>query len=165
MTKSPEPVDVQVGKLIRAQRQAIGWSQTQLADAIGLTFQQVQKYEKGFNRVGSSRLVQIASTRRMLSVKMASLDRAKLHARFVEHKISSGTKVATEFPFVELAAVCFKAAEWMPQGTAAQAVRKNAAIFYTRGIAKKEAAPSEKSAKKMIFDYMITNWINEQNQK
>jgi len=54
--KSPEPVDIQLDKLIRTQRLAKGMSQTALAEKLGVTFQQVQKYEKGANRVGSSRL-------------------------------------------------------------------------------------------------------------
>lgn len=56
-----KPVDVFVGERINARRLEIGMSQQKLADAIGLTFQQVQKYEKGINRVSSSRLVQIAN--------------------------------------------------------------------------------------------------------
>jgi transcriptional regulator with XRE-family HTH domain len=60
MAKSPEPVDIRVGQLIRAQRVALGMSQTALAEKLGLTFQQVQKYEKSANRVSASRLVQIA---------------------------------------------------------------------------------------------------------
>jgi transcriptional regulator with XRE-family HTH domain len=58
--KSPEAVDIQVGAFIRSQRLALGMSQTALADKLDITFQQVQKYEKGTNRVGSSRLVKIA---------------------------------------------------------------------------------------------------------
>src|SRR5450631_4310952 len=58
--KSPEVVDVQVGQLIRTQRLAMSMSQTALGEKLGITFQQVQKYEKGTNRVGSSRLVRIA---------------------------------------------------------------------------------------------------------
>jgi transcriptional regulator with XRE-family HTH domain len=60
MTKSPGPVDVRVGHLIRVQRVALGMPQTVLAKKLGLTFQQVQKYEKGINRVSASRLIQIA---------------------------------------------------------------------------------------------------------
>jgi transcriptional regulator with XRE-family HTH domain len=52
----PNPIDVHVGRQIRLRRTLLGMSQSTLADAIGLTFQQVQKYEKGSNRVGSSRL-------------------------------------------------------------------------------------------------------------
>jgi transcriptional regulator with XRE-family HTH domain len=60
--KAPEPVDIQVGELIKAQRAAIGVSLGTLGDAIGVTFQQIQKYEKGTNRVSASRLVMIAAT-------------------------------------------------------------------------------------------------------
>ncbi len=52
----PNPIDVHVGARIRLRRTLLGMSQEKLADAIGLTFQQVQKYERGANRVGSSRL-------------------------------------------------------------------------------------------------------------
>jgi len=52
----PNPIDVHVGNRIRLRRTLLGISQTVLADALGLTFQQVQKYEKGTNRVSSSRL-------------------------------------------------------------------------------------------------------------
>jgi transcriptional regulator with XRE-family HTH domain len=56
----PDKLDVALGLQIRHRRKALGVSQTALADAIGLTFQQVQKYERGFNRVSFSRLVDIA---------------------------------------------------------------------------------------------------------
>jgi transcriptional regulator with XRE-family HTH domain len=56
----PNPIDVHVGARIRTQRKLSGMTQTQLADHLGVTFQQVQKYEKGTNRVGSSRLARIA---------------------------------------------------------------------------------------------------------
>jgi transcriptional regulator with XRE-family HTH domain len=49
-----------IGSRVRARRTMLGMSQERLADALGLTFQQVQKYEKGMNRVGASRLLQIA---------------------------------------------------------------------------------------------------------
>jgi transcriptional regulator with XRE-family HTH domain len=57
----PNPIDVHVGGRIRLQRILLGISQMALAEAIGLTFQQVQKYEKGANRVSSSRLVDMAN--------------------------------------------------------------------------------------------------------
>lgn len=60
MTKQVEQVDKLVGRNIRIFRTAKGISQTELGNAIGVTFQQVQKYERGFNRVGSSRLAKIA---------------------------------------------------------------------------------------------------------
>lgn len=59
MVKRVEQVDKTVGQNIRIFRNAKGMSQTELGDAIGVTFQQVQKYEKGANRVGSSRLAMI----------------------------------------------------------------------------------------------------------
>jgi transcriptional regulator with XRE-family HTH domain len=59
--KTPNPIDKYVGSRIRMRRLLIGMSQEKLGDAIGLTFQQVQKYEKGTNRVGASRLQQISS--------------------------------------------------------------------------------------------------------
>jgi transcriptional regulator with XRE-family HTH domain len=52
----PNPIDVHVGNRIRLRRTLLGMSQERLAEAIGLTFQQVQKYERGSNRVSSSRL-------------------------------------------------------------------------------------------------------------
>ena len=58
--KLPNPTDKHVGSRVRMRRLMLGMSQTKLADAIGLTFQQVQKYEKGTNRMGASRLMQIA---------------------------------------------------------------------------------------------------------
>ena len=58
----PNPIDVHVGARIRLRRTLLGISQTRLAEAIGLTFQQIQKYEKGANRVSSSRLVDLANT-------------------------------------------------------------------------------------------------------
>lgn len=58
--KKPQRVDVLVGSRIRMRRMELGLSQEHLGKSIGLTFQQVQKYEKGANRVGGSRLVQIA---------------------------------------------------------------------------------------------------------
>jgi transcriptional regulator with XRE-family HTH domain len=58
--KSPGAKDVEVGRLIRAQRLVCRISQTELAKKLGVTFQQVQKYEKGVNRVGAGRLARIA---------------------------------------------------------------------------------------------------------
>ncbi len=59
--KSPNPVDVHVGSRVRMQRMLIGMSQEKLGEALGLTFQQVQKYEKGTNRIGASRLYEIGA--------------------------------------------------------------------------------------------------------
>ena len=61
MHKTPNPIDVHVGNRVRMRRMLIGMSQEKLADKLGLTFQQVQKYEKGTNRISASRLYQIAT--------------------------------------------------------------------------------------------------------
>ncbi len=58
--RAPNPVDVHVGTRVRLRRTLLGMTQTGLGDAIGLTFQQVQKYERGVNRIGSSRLFDLA---------------------------------------------------------------------------------------------------------
>lgn len=58
--KSPNPTDTHVGARVRQRRMTLGISQERLGQALGLTFQQVQKYEKGTNRIGASRLYQIA---------------------------------------------------------------------------------------------------------
>ena len=59
--KQPDPIDKHVGARLRMRRMMLEKSQSWLADAIGLTFQQVQKYEKGTNRMASSRLQQVAN--------------------------------------------------------------------------------------------------------
>ena len=59
--KAPNPIDRHVGSRVRMRRVLIGMSQEKLGDALSLTFQQVQKYEKGTNRIGASRLQQIAA--------------------------------------------------------------------------------------------------------
>jgi transcriptional regulator with XRE-family HTH domain len=58
--KQPDPVDIEVGRKVRAQRLEKDMSQEKLGQALGLTFQQVQKYEKGTNRISAGRLQRIA---------------------------------------------------------------------------------------------------------
>ena len=60
--RGPQAVDLHVGMRIRQRRRALGLSQERLADTLGLTFQQVQKYERGANRVSASKLYEIART-------------------------------------------------------------------------------------------------------
>lgn len=60
VSKSPNPIDIHVGSRLRERRITLGVSQERLGDSLGLTFQQIQKYEKGVNRIGASRLFQIA---------------------------------------------------------------------------------------------------------
>jgi transcriptional regulator with XRE-family HTH domain len=67
-SENPDPVDIHVGSRLRMRRNLVGLSQEQLGKSLGLTFQQIQKYERGINRMGSSRLFQIAKT---LSVPVA----------------------------------------------------------------------------------------------
>jgi transcriptional regulator with XRE-family HTH domain len=59
MAASPNPIDVHVGKRLRLRRTLLGMSQERLGEQLGLTFQQVQKYERGVNRIGSSRLFEL----------------------------------------------------------------------------------------------------------
>ena len=56
----PNPIDIHVGSRVRLRRNMLGLSQEKLGEAIGLTFQQVQKYERGANRIGASRLHLVA---------------------------------------------------------------------------------------------------------
>ncbi|WP_112663434.1 helix-turn-helix domain-containing protein [Microvirga flavescens] len=66
--KQPSPRDEEIGRRIRARRASIGMSQMALGEKLGVTFQQVQKYEKGTNRIGSGRLEDLA---RILNVPIA----------------------------------------------------------------------------------------------
>ncbi len=75
--KAPNPTDKHVGARVRMRRMMLGMSQEKLGDALGLTFQQVQKYEKGANRIGASRLQQISS---ILQVPVAFFFEGAPHA-------------------------------------------------------------------------------------
>lgn len=59
--KKPNPIDIHVGSRIRLRRNMLGFSQEKLGENLGITFQQIQKYEKGTNRVGASRLQAIST--------------------------------------------------------------------------------------------------------
>jgi transcriptional regulator with XRE-family HTH domain len=89
-TRQPDPVDIEVGQRIKIQRLAAGLSQTELGEGIGVTFQQLQKYEKGVNRVGAGRLTKIA---RVLRIPASSFFDGRDHiekvaARGVESPLS-----------------------------------------------------------------------------
>ncbi|MEX6508850.1 helix-turn-helix domain-containing protein [Jiella sp. M17.18] len=58
--KKPNPIDIHVGSRVRLRRTMLGMSQEKLGESLGITFQQVQKYEKGSNRIGASRLQRIS---------------------------------------------------------------------------------------------------------
>ena len=75
--KAPNPTDKHVGARVRMRRMMLSMSQEKLGDALGLTFQQVQKYEKGANRIGASRLQQISS---ILQVPVAFFFEGAPHA-------------------------------------------------------------------------------------
>jgi len=66
--KQPNPIDIHVGSRVRLRRMMLGMSQEKLGEQLGITFQQIQKYEKGTNRIGASRLQHIA---RVLTVPVA----------------------------------------------------------------------------------------------
>jgi transcriptional regulator with XRE-family HTH domain len=63
--RSAVPVDMHVGRRVKARRMLLGMTQEELADQLGVTFQQVQKYEKGVNRVSASRLLQLSTVLRV----------------------------------------------------------------------------------------------------
>src|SRR5687767_12400052 len=81
--KAPNPVDRHVGSRVRMRRMLIGMSQEKLGAALGITFQQIQKYEKGTNRIGASRLHQFAAPpargARALQAHVNSLRNAAAH--------------------------------------------------------------------------------------
>lgn len=59
--KQPNPIDIHVGSRVRMRRMMLGMSQEKLGESLGITFQQIQKYEKGTNRIGASRLQHIST--------------------------------------------------------------------------------------------------------
>ena len=108
--RMPNPIDEQVGSRLRARRMALGRSQTNRAEAIGVTFQQIQKYEKGTNRIGTRRLYQLAA---MLNVNPGF---------FFEHEIgkprpSSSADVLTEFLATPEGAALMNAFRKVPSAT------------------------------------------------
>jgi transcriptional regulator with XRE-family HTH domain len=59
MADEPNPIDIEVGRRLKQRRTLLGMSQERLGDLLGITYQQIQKYERGINRIGSSRLYEI----------------------------------------------------------------------------------------------------------
>jgi len=83
---SPHPLDVALGSRIRLRRRELSLSQEQLARQVGITFQQVQKYEHGTNRVSFSRLVEIAQALRCGVMDIVGdLDKSKASSLFSRH--------------------------------------------------------------------------------
>jgi len=82
----PDPIDVEVGARVRLHRKALGLSQTALAEALGLTFQQIQKYERGANRISASMLVRTAQKlQTTVGALVGELDETKPPPSAIEH--------------------------------------------------------------------------------
>ena len=94
---------------------------------------------------------------------MASLEHARFHQRFIEHKIQSGARTVASRPYVELAHVCFNATQWMPKGDAVESVRSHAAAFYSKGVVEKRTSPTDAEAK-VIFQNMASGWTPPDSQ-
>lgn len=106
MQKPVNPVDRHLGARIKMQRLALGISQERLGKAIGLTFQQVQKYEKGVNRVSGSRMHQIAVALKVppsffFEAAPAAVDSAKATS-FIEEFVASKQGVALARAFTKI---------------------------------------------------------------
>jgi len=94
---SPHPLDIALGSRIRLRRRELGFSQEQLARGVGITFQQVQKYEHGTNRVSFSRLVEIAQALSCSIVDIVGdLDKPNANSTFSRHLASLNEPGATE---------------------------------------------------------------------
>ena len=87
-----KPLDGHIGQRLRQRRTLIGMSQEKLADAVGLTFQQIQKYEKGTNRIGASRLWQFC---RVLDVPPSYFFEAISSTPYAEEPMSAVVTVPT----------------------------------------------------------------------
>ena len=96
-TQQPHPLDVALGSHIRQRRRDLGLSQERLASQVGITFQQVQKYEHGTNRVSFSRLAEIAQVLRCGVMDLVGdLDKSKASPRFSRHVTRLNEPGATE---------------------------------------------------------------------
>jgi transcriptional regulator with XRE-family HTH domain len=91
--RSRDPTDAEIAKRVRALRLQRGLSQTELSDALGVTFQQVQKYERGMNRISAGRLFRIAE---VLDVPVAFF-----FADFKQQRVSEPHSVAIDFDFLQ----------------------------------------------------------------
>lgn len=97
--KKPNPIDIHVGSRIRLRRTMLGMSQEKLGESLGITFQQIQKYEKGTNRVGASRLQNISAILNVpVSFFSKMLPAIRLAARPVWRKPPAPTTWLTSCP-------------------------------------------------------------------
>jgi transcriptional regulator with XRE-family HTH domain len=108
--RSRDPIDAEIAKRVRALRLQRGLSQTELSDALGVTFQQVQKYERGMNRISAGRLCRIAE---VLDVPVAFF-----FADF-KQRISEPHSVAIDFDFLQTGGAMrlIRAYSRIPSGT------------------------------------------------
>lgn len=90
MAKRPDPQDVEVGRKLRAFRMARGLSQEAVGDHLGLTFQQVQKYEKGTNRIAPSRLIPLA---KLLRVSPASFFPSSNDDKMIDPRLNTRHRI------------------------------------------------------------------------
>jgi transcriptional regulator with XRE-family HTH domain len=96
-TGTPHPLDIALGSRIRLRRRELGLSQEQLAREVGITFQQVQKYEHGTNRVSFSRLVEISQALRCGVIDIVGdLDKSEASSLFSRHIARLNEPGATE---------------------------------------------------------------------
>jgi transcriptional regulator with XRE-family HTH domain len=117
--RSPSTTDTDIGQRIRARRLEQGLSQTELAVKIGLTFQQVQKYEKGTNRVGGGRLSQIAEVLEVKpsyffaseDVSNGGTDRTEIFQLLSEGKAKAGIRILRALSKIEDQPVVYAIAE------------------------------------------------------
>jgi transcriptional regulator with XRE-family HTH domain len=101
-TKLPNRIDKHVGARVRMRRMMLDMSQTDLGEALGITFQQIQKYEKGTNRVSASRLQQIAQVLQGGADRRARRleDLVKLNAYFTDIAAQVGSRAALYGPMI-----------------------------------------------------------------
>ena len=119
-TKGVTPQDAAIGIRVRSFRKERGMSQVALADALGLTFQQVQKYENGTNRMGAGRLMQIAAIFNVPASALMAPDGAAQLEQSLGDKMTTttrGCKLAADFIKLEFDAqmLLVNLAEWLVQ--------------------------------------------------
>lgn len=102
LNDNPEPVDVYVGQKIRAERKLAGFSQARLASRIGVSFQQLQKYENAANRVSASMLVAIADTIGCRPVDLLPPTGGQVQANLVDQVVAAAYGLELNETFFKL---------------------------------------------------------------
>lgn len=131
--KSPDPTDRHVGARVRMRRLVLGKSQSYLAEKLKLTFQQVQKYEKGANRIGASRLQQIAD---VLDVRVEFFFAGLSNAKAVTGEPDPSEDFLRDRDGVALMCVWAK----LPEATRAALVALAEAVVFSKPVTTKRAA-------------------------